>query len=84
LITIIPSLIVIALALNPTRVLVLSQVVLSFALPFAIIPLILFTRRKDLMGVMVNNWLTTTLASCVAAIIIALNMYLLYQTFTGG
>ncbi|PIZ25044.1 MAG: divalent metal cation transporter, partial [Chloroflexi bacterium CG_4_10_14_0_8_um_filter_57_5] len=60
----------------------LSQVVLSFGLPFAIIPLILFTRRRDLMGVLVNKRLTTILASIVAALIVSLNIYLLVQLFT--
>ena len=55
----VPSLIVIAIGLDPTRTLVLSQVVLSFGLPFAIIPLVMFTRRKDIMGVLVNRRITT-------------------------
>ena len=82
-VTIIPSLIVIIVGFDPTRTLVLSQVVLSFGLPFAIIPLIMFTRRKDIMGVLVNGWLTTLLASLSAALIIFLNFFLLYQTFFG-
>ena len=82
--TMVPSLIVILIGLDPTRTLVISQVVLSFGLPFAIIPLILFTRRADLMGVLVNRRLTTILISLIAALIIALNIYLLYQTFFGG
>ena len=81
--TMAPSLIVIALGLNPTRVLVLSQVLLSFGLPFAVIPLVMFTRRKDIMGVLVNNRYTTLLASLAATIILALNAYLLYQVFFG-
>jgi manganese transport protein len=82
--TMAPSLVVIFIGLNPTRTLVISQVVLSFGLPFAIIPLILFTRRSDVMGVLVNRRSTTALASLVAGLIIALNVYLLYQTFRGG
>jgi manganese transport protein len=82
LVTMVPSLIVIAVGFEPTRTLVLSQVVLSFGLPFAIIPLILFTRRRDLMGVLVNKRLTTILASIVAALIVSLNIYLLVQLFT--
>lgn len=81
LVTMIPSLVVIALGLDPTWTLVLSQVVLSFGLPFAIIPLIMFTRRKDLMGVLANRGITTFLASVVATLIIALNIYLIYATF---
>jgi len=80
----VPSLIVIGLGLDPTRTLVLSQVVLSFGLPFAIVPLVLFTRRRDLMGVLVNRRLTTLLVSVIAALIVALNGYLLVQTFAGG
>lgn len=83
LVTMLPSLIVIYLGFDPTRVLVLSQVVLSFALPFAVVPLILFTRRRDLMGVLVNHRVTTLVAAIVAALIIVLNMFLLYETVTG-
>ena len=82
-VTIVPSLIVIFIGFDPTRTLVLSQVVLSFGLPFAIVPLVMFTRRKDIMGVLVNGWLTTLLASLSATLIIALNFFLLYQTFFG-
>ena len=82
--TIVPSLIVIMIGLDPTRTLVISQVVLSFGLPFAVIPLVMFTRRRNLMGVLVNHPFTTILASLVAVLILFLNFYLLYQTFTGG
>ena len=82
LVTMVPSLVVIAVGFEPTRTLVLSQVVLSFGLPFAVIPLILFTRRRDLMGDLVNKRLTTVLASIVAALIVSLNIYLLVQLFT--
>ncbi len=80
LVTMLPSLIVIAIGLDPTRTLVLSQVVLSFGLPFAIIPLVLFTARRDIMGALVNHRLTTFAASIAAAAIVVLNLYLLYQT----
>ena len=82
--TMVPSLVVILIGLDPTRTLVLSQVMLSFGLPFAIIPLVLFTRRRDIMGILVNRTPTTVLASVVAALIVALNIYLLVQTFAGG
>jgi manganese transport protein len=82
--TMVPSLVVIFIGLDPSRTLVFSQVVLSFGLPFAIIPLVMFTRRKDLMGVLVNKPLTTALASLAALLIVGLNLYLLYQTFFGG
>jgi manganese transport protein len=84
LVTMVPSLGVIALGLDPTRTLVISQVVLSFALPFAVIPLVLFTARRDIMGVLVNRRLTTALASIVAAIIVGLNIFLLYEIFFGS
>jgi manganese transport protein len=83
-VTMLPSLIVIGVGLDPTRTLVLSQVVLSFGIPFALIPLVLFTRRADLMGVLVNRRLTTGAAVVVATLIIGLNIFLLYQTFFGG
>lgn len=84
LVTILPSLVVIAIGLDPTRTLVLSQVVLSFGLPFALVPLILFTRRSDLMGVLVNHRATTALMVLIAALIVALNAYLVWQVFFGG
>jgi manganese transport protein len=84
LVTMVPSLIVIAIGLDPTRTLVISQVVLSFGLPFAIIPLAMFTSRRSVMGVLVNSRLTTILVSAVAGLIVVLNFYLLYTTFTGG
>ena len=83
LVTIIPSLIVIFTGLDPTRTLVLSQVVLSFGLPFAVIPLVMFTSNKGIMGVLVNKWFTNLLAGLCAVLIIALNIFLLYQTFFG-
>ena len=84
LVTVVPPMIVIMLGLDPTRTLVISQVVLSFGLPFAIIPLILFTRRRDIMGPLVNRKATTYATTAVAALIIALNGFLLYEVFAGG
>lgn len=83
LVTILPSLLVIASGLDPTRTLVISQVVLSFGLPFAIIPLIQFTRRRDIMGGLVNRPITTFMASLVALLIISLNFFLIYQLTSG-
>jgi manganese transport protein len=80
LVTVIPAMVVIFLGLDPTRTLVISQVVLSFGLPFAVVPLILFSRRRDVMGELVNRRATTAVAAAVAALIILLNLYLLYQT----
>jgi manganese transport protein len=74
-------LIVIAIGLNPTRTLVFSQVVLSFGIPFALIPLVIFTSRKKIMGVLVNHKATTAVAALVALLISALNLFLLAQTF---
>ena len=78
-----PALIVIAIGLDPTRTLVISQVILSFGIPFALIPLVLFTQQRGLMGVLVNNRITTMLAVAVAAVIVCLNIFLLYQTLFG-
>ncbi len=84
LITMAPSLLVIFLSFDPTRTLVISQVTLSFGLPFAIIPLVWFTSRKDIMGVLVNKRITTVLAGLCTGLIVLLNIYLLYQTIFGG
>jgi manganese transport protein len=83
LVTMLPSLVVIAIGLEPTHTLVLSQVVLSFGLPFAIVPLVLFTSRRRVMGVLVNRPATTVLLASSAVTIVALNLYLLYQIFWG-
>jgi len=82
-VTIVPSLIVIFVGFDPTRTLVISQVVLSFGLPFAVIPLIMFTSRKDIMGVLVNKRFTNMLAGLCAILILTLNFFLLYQIFFG-
>lgn len=84
LVTILPSLVVIFMGLDPTRTLVISQVVLSFGLPFAVIPLIQFSRRSDLMGELVNRRWTTRTAVAVAGLIVLLNLYLLFETLFGG
>jgi manganese transport protein len=80
LVTMAPSLLVIGIGFDPTRTLVLSQVVLSFGLPFAVIPLVMFTSRGDIMGELVNRRLTTLAAGLIAAIIVVLNVYLIYKT----
>jgi manganese transport protein len=84
LVTMIPSLLVIFIGLDPTRTLVISQVALSFGLPFAIIPLVMFTSRRSLMGVLTNHRFTTVLAWMSAGLVVVLNIYLLYATFAGG
>lgn len=83
LITTIPPLIIIILGVNPTKALVMSQVVLSFGIAFALIPLIIFTSNKKLMGGLVNKRITTITASVLAVIIVALNLFLLYESFFG-
>ena len=83
LITMVPAIVVIAIGLDPLKVLVLSQVVLSFTLPFALIPLIMLTRREDVMTDLVNSRRTNVLAYVTIGIILALNALLLYQTFGG-
>jgi manganese transport protein len=80
LVTMAPALIVLAIGLDPTRSLVISQVVLSFGIPFALIPLVIFTSRRKLMGGLVNSRVTTIAASVIAAVIVALNIFLLAQT----
>jgi len=82
-VTMLPALLVLAIGLDPTRALVISQVVLSFGIPFALVPLIWLTRRRDVMGALVNHRATTALAWLIAAAIIALNAFLLAQTFAG-
>jgi len=77
--TMIPALVVLGLGVGPTRALVLSQVVLSFGIPFALVPLVLLTRRRDVMGVHVNRLGTTAVAVAVAALITLLNVFLLAQ-----
>jgi len=80
LVTMAPAFVAIGLGVDPSRTLVISQVVLSFGIPFALIPLVLFTSRRSLMGVLVNHRTTVTAAVAVAALIIALNVFLLGQT----
>jgi manganese transport protein len=84
LVTMAPAIIVIALGLDPTRTLVLSQVVLSFGLPFALVPLVLFTRDRTLMGGLANRPLTTVAAWATTGVIISLNFFLLYRLLAGG
>jgi manganese transport protein len=81
LVTMIPAFVVIGLGLDPSRTLVISQVVLSFGIPFALIPLVVFTSKREIMGVLVNRRLTIAAAVVVAALISGLNVFLLVQTF---
>jgi manganese transport protein len=81
LVTMTPALVVLGIGLDPSRSLVISQVVLSFGIPFALVPLVLLTRRRAIMGALVNRPFTTAAATTVAALIITLNGFLLVQTF---
>ena len=83
LVTLLPALAVIGAGVDVTSALVVSQVVLSFGIPFALVPLVLLTRRGDVMGALVNRWTTTAAAAVVAAVIIALNVTLVALTVTG-
>jgi manganese transport protein len=83
LITMAPALIILAVGLNPSRSLVISQVVLSFGIPFALIPLLIFCRNRHVMGTLVNRSLTTAVATVVVTLIVSLNVFLIYQTFFG-
>ncbi|OME75966.1 divalent metal cation transporter [Paenibacillus sp. FSL A5-0031] len=80
-ITVIPPILLIAIGVNPTTALVISQIILSFGIPFALIPLILFTSSKEIMGSLANHKITNVLAWAIALVIIALNIFLLIQTF---
>ena len=80
LVTMVPAFIVIAIGVDPSRTLVLSQVVLSFGIPFALVPLVMFTARRSVMGPLVNRRVTTIAAAIVAGVIITLNVFLLLQT----
>ena len=80
-ITMIPALVVLAAGMNPTNALVLSQVVLSFGIPLALVPLVMLTSRRDIMGVHVNRRPTAILAWGCAILITALNLFLIYQQF---
>jgi manganese transport protein len=81
--TMLPALVVLGLGLPTTESLVGSQIVLSFGIPFALVPMVLLTRRPDVMGPFVHRPITTAAATCIAVTIIALNVYLLYHTFVG-
>jgi manganese transport protein len=82
-VTMIPALVVLATGANPTDALVLSQVVLSFGIPFALVPLVLLTSRRDVMGAQVNGRPMIIAAVAVAAVISALNLFALSQQILG-
>ena len=82
-VTMLPAFVVILAGLDPTKTLVLSQVILSFGVPFALVPLLLFTSRRDVMGVLVSKPHTTVIGWLIAALIIGLNLFLLRGVFLG-
>ena len=82
-ITMIPAIGILAVGVSPTSALVLSQIVLSFGIPFVLVPLVLLTSRADLMGVHVNSVFTTRIAWAIAVLIMLLNLFLLYQQLVG-
>ncbi len=82
-VTLAPALLVLAVGIDPTEALVGSQVVLSFGIPFALVPLLMLAARREVMGSLVNPRWLTALAGAIAALIIALNAFLLYQAFFG-
>jgi manganese transport protein len=83
-ITLAPALVVLGIGLDPTDALVASQVVLSFGIPFALVPLLVIASRREVMGSMVNPRWLTSFAGVLAAMIIALNVFLLQQVFFGS
>jgi manganese transport protein len=82
-VTLAPALAIVAIGVNPSSALVFSQVVLSFGIPFALVPLVLIARKRDVMGSLVNPAWLTGIASLLAAMIISLNLFLLQQAFFG-
>jgi manganese transport protein len=82
-VTMAPALAILAMGVDPTRALVLSQVVLSFGIPFALIPLVLLARRRDIMGDLVNRRAITVAGSAIALLISGLNVFLLVRTVLG-
>ena len=83
LVTLIPAVVVLSLGADPTRSLVISQVILSIGIPFALVPLVWLTARRDVMGAHPNHPLTTRAAAAAGVVIIALNVVLLWLTVTG-
>ena len=82
-VTLIPALVVLGVGFDPTQALILSQVVLSFGIPFALVPLVWLTAREGVLGAYRNRWWTTVLGAVFAAFLVALNALLLWLTFTG-
>jgi len=83
-VTLLPSLAIVLAGLEPTKVLVASQVALSFELPFVLIPLVYFTRNQDLMGSFVNSRITTIILGIIVAVIVFLNLWLIVSLAIPG
>jgi manganese transport protein len=80
----VPALLILGLVSNTTQALVLSQVTLTFGLPFALVPLLVFTARRSIMGSFVNRALTTAIGSAATGVVVALNAFVLVHTFGAG
>ena len=83
-ITLIPALLILAFGVDPTQALILSQVVLSFGISFALVPLVYLGTRTEVMGDHQNRWWTTLVGAVVAALLVTLNLTLLYLVFSGS
>ncbi|MEH7353304.1 Nramp family divalent metal transporter [Neobacillus drentensis] len=83
LVTMLPTVIIVAIGVDPTKTLIISQVVLSIVLPFPIIALIYYTQKRELMGVLTNKRITTILSTIFAVIILGLNVWLVVQMIVG-
>ena len=82
-VTMLPALVVLAIGVNPSSALIISQVALSFGIPFALIPLVIFCRNRELMGDLVNRRGTNIAAYLVVGVIVSLNVFLLYHSVLG-
>ena len=78
----VPALVILALVSDPTQALVMSQVVLSFGLPFALVPLLLFTARRDIMAQFTNRIVTTVVGTTITVVVLSLNAFLLARMFS--
>jgi manganese transport protein len=83
-VTMVPSLLVLAFAVNTTQALLYSQVILSFGIPFALVPLLVIARDRAALGLAANRGSTTVLLAAVAVLITGLNLFLIYQAIKGG
>jgi len=80
-ITIIPAVVIVGFGIDPTQALIVSQVILSFGIPFALIPLLLATSNRKIMGDQINHKAITVILSTIVAIIVLLNLALIWLTF---